>query len=253
MSGREYKSRNFILYLTLNSNLGAFNNGFNYVIFNACLYQVLATINTDGLGFNLDKALMSSSIPFGGIFGALIASQTVSSYGRRKTMILADIVIFLGAFLSIADSMLVMLLGRILCGLSSGLNYLTIPLYVREMSPPELSGRTGGGYRLGFSIGVFVAFFMSFGLENPPVGSDWWWRFMYITPCFMAILRTVGFFMFADFETPRFYLFNFDEYNAIESITKLYNRNYVQKVYEREKTVERVVKLADVWGHQYIK
>jgi len=251
MNSSVYKSKRYIYFMTINANLGALVAGICLVSVNACLYDVLAAVESTGINEAFNQALLSSAMPFGGIFGSLIASFTTGKLGRRKTMILADYLTIAGSILSIMSRFRLILAGRILCGICAGINYMAVPLYVREMSPPEMSGKTGAIYRLAFASGVFLTFLMSFGLAKTPSADDIWWRVIFLTPCVFAILRIVGFMCWVRLDTPRYYIFEFNHRDAIDSLKMIYQDEYVPKIYESEKKVERAQNISDILGYKY--
>jgi MFS family permease len=71
-------------------------------------------------------------------------------------------------------------IGRFAYGISIGLNSALVPLYIREMSPVELSGRTGAVAMVMIFFGILVSYLFGFG--NPSPGSpefftSTWWKF----------------------------------------------------------------------------
>ncbi len=48
-------------------------------------------------------------------------------------------------------------LGRSICGLTTGLNSVLVPLYVKELSPVVISGSMGSYNFIFVTIGVFIA------------------------------------------------------------------------------------------------
>jgi MFS family permease len=59
-----------------------------------------------------------------------------------------------------------LLIGRTLNGIMFGVNALLVPMYIREISPVEISGRMGTFHKLIINIGIFVAFLIGLQLPN---------------------------------------------------------------------------------------
>lgn len=75
-------------------------------------------------------------------FGGLVAGKVSDAFGRRKTMLVASLLLLGGSILmAIADSFAMLLLGRLITGLGVGAGMVIAPLYLSEFSPPELRGR----------------------------------------------------------------------------------------------------------------
>lgn len=77
---------------------------------------------------------------------------------------------------------------------------------MREIAPPEISGRLSSINKICFSIGLVIVFGMGLGLpETPEVGNTYW---IYVTlmPCFISLLRLPFFLCIYKFDTPKYYV-----------------------------------------------
>ena len=85
---------------------------------------------------------LANLVPIAATVGAVIGGF-MASYGRRYTFILMDnlsIVSILVQLLAIyQQSFNIFAFGRVLAGLSAGVNSTLVPLYIKEMSPDALS------------------------------------------------------------------------------------------------------------------
>ena len=71
----------------------------------------------------------------------------------------------MGTILFIVPNINVGIAGRFICGISVGLNSVIVPLYVREISPKQISGMMGS-FNQGFiNVGNILSAF--FGLFFP--------------------------------------------------------------------------------------
>lgn len=84
-------------------------------------------------------------MPLGALIGALFSRQIIDFInGIRKSMMIFDIIGIIGTIILIIDSTLPnLLVGRFVCGFCIGCNTAVIPVYIKEFSPVEISGRTG--------------------------------------------------------------------------------------------------------------
>lgn len=81
-------------------------------------------------------------MPAGSLVGALLVTQLADRLGRKKTVILSGIVWVIGAILQCASvnrGMLVV--GRIIAGLSVGIASAVVPIYQSEITAPAIRGR----------------------------------------------------------------------------------------------------------------
>lgn len=106
--------------------------------------------------------------PFSGVIA--------DTFGRRNALRISS-VLFLacGLFMLWAPNVYVLLLGRLLEGFGGGLAVTLVPLYISEVSPPEIRGQLNTLPQLGGSGAMFFSYCMVFGMslmESPN------WRLM---------------------------------------------------------------------------
>ncbi len=98
-------------------------------------------------------------MPAGSFFGALAVTQLADRIGRRPTVILAGIIWVIGSILqcaSVVRSILsispaaadfslknrgMLVVGRIISGISVGLSSAVVPIYQSEITEPSIRGR----------------------------------------------------------------------------------------------------------------
>ncbi|GLD45531.1 solute carrier family 2, facilitated glucose transporter member 1-like protein [Lates japonicus] len=118
-------------------------------------------------------ALWSLSVAIfsvGGMFGSFSVSLFVNRFGRRNSMLMANVLAFIAAafmgFSKLAASFEMLIVGRFIVGLYSGLCTGFVPMYVEEISPTSLRGALGTLHQLGVVIGILMAqvFYYSTGI-----------------------------------------------------------------------------------------
>ena len=57
--------------------------------------------------------------------------------------------------------------GRGICGFAVGLNSMLVPLYIKEVSPVVISGKTGTYNQLFITVGCFVATLFGLLIQDP--------------------------------------------------------------------------------------
>ncbi|KAM3072356.1 hypothetical protein ACMFMG_009165 [Clarireedia jacksonii] len=94
----------------------------------------------------------------GQFFGAIISGTIADRFGKRPTMGMACILSIVAVFIQVfARSSVVLLIGKLLNGLTLG-TFLTIPsAYAAEICPVEIRGLTTSGVQLLISIGQLAA------------------------------------------------------------------------------------------------
>ncbi|KAM4740250.1 solute carrier family 2, facilitated glucose transporter member 1 [Anableps anableps] len=155
----------------------------------------------------------------GGIFGSFSVGFFVNRLGRRNSMLIANILAFIAAalmgFSKMASSWEMLIIGRFVVGLYSGLSTGFVPMYVGEVSPTALRGALGTLHQLGIVIGILIA--QIFGLEMI-MGNDEFWPlllgFLFIPAVIQSALLPLC------PESPRFLLINKNEENKAKTVLK---------------------------------
>ncbi|XP_072237764.1 solute carrier family 2, facilitated glucose transporter member 1 [Leuresthes tenuis] len=155
----------------------------------------------------------------GGIFGSFSVGLFVNRLGRRNSMLLANILAFIASammgFSKMASSWEMLIIGRFVVGLYSGLSTGFVPMYVGEVSPTSLRGALGTLHQLGIVLGILIA--QVFGMEMIMGNDDLWpllLSFIFIPAIMQCILLPLC------PESPRFLLINKNEENKAKTVLK---------------------------------
>lgn len=98
----------------------------------------------------------------GAIIGAAVGGWINDRFGRKRSIILADIVFFFGAIvMAIAPAPWVIIIGRILVGLGVGMASMTSPLYISEASPARIRGALVSTNGLLITGGQFLSYLIN--------------------------------------------------------------------------------------------
>ncbi|CAD5169520.1 unnamed protein product [Musa acuminata subsp. malaccensis] len=94
----------------------------------------------------------TSSLYLAALIASFFASTVTRAFGRKWSMFGGGITFLVGAAINgAAESVLMLLLGRILLGVGS------VPLYLSEMAPAKLRGMLNIGFQLMITIGILAA------------------------------------------------------------------------------------------------
>ena len=146
------------------------------------IFAFIAALNSVNLGYDIgvstnagpkiaetfdltdgELELFLGSLNFWTIFGALISPVVTDRYGRRATFIAASVGFLLGIALQVrASSFKVVLFGRMIVGLGVGVGEAIDPMYISEISPPQIRGQLVSWAEAGVSFGVVLGFASSF-------------------------------------------------------------------------------------------
>ncbi|XP_051787482.1 solute carrier family 2, facilitated glucose transporter member 3-like [Erpetoichthys calabaricus] len=184
-------------------------------------------INADYCTFLWSVSVAIFSV--GGMVGSFSVGLFVNRFGRRNSMLLVNILAFIGGILmalsKTALSFEMLIMGRLVIGLFCGLCTGFVPMYIGEISPTSLRGAFGTLHQLGVVIGILIA--QIFGLESL-LGSENLWPLLLGLTILPAVIQC-ALLPFCP-ESPRFLLINkSQEEKAKEVLKKLRGTDNVQE------------------------
>jgi len=164
------------------------------------------------LGFVVSGALIGCII--GGICGGLVSLHL----GRRKGLMLAAILFLISALGSSLPELFfrppgsgdhsfvyLFVIYRIIGGIGVGLASMLSPMYIAEVSPPEILGKLVSWNQFAIILGMLVVYFVNFYIAR--LGNDDWlsktgWRWMFAS----EVIPAAFFLLLLVFvpETPRY-------------------------------------------------
>lgn len=134
------------------------------------------------------KECIVASVVLGALMGSLCSGFVADHFGRRKMLILSSGVFLLGtALASFAQSVAVLVVGRLLLGLAIGVSSYTVPLYISEMAPAQRRGQLVLLSSIAITGGEALAFLSDYWLA--PSAS---WRWMFALGFIPAALLLLG-------------------------------------------------------------
>nr|XP_019705720.1 hexose carrier protein HEX6 [Elaeis guineensis] len=141
----------------------------------------------------------TSSLYIAGLVASLFASPITRAFGRRASMLIGGAMFLAGAALGgAATNVYMVIFGRVLLGAGIGFTNQSIPLYLSEMAPPQHRGAMNNGFEVCVSIGILVANFINYGINQTHI--RWGWRISLALASVPASFLTVGTFFLP--ETP---------------------------------------------------
>ncbi|EHB18025.1 Solute carrier family 2, facilitated glucose transporter member 3 [Heterocephalus glaber] len=173
---------------------------------NYILSEKLAEPPSEGLLTTL-WSLSVAIFSVGGMLGSFSTGLCVSRFGRCNSMLMVNLLAiaggFLMAFCKMAESVEMLILGRLIIGIFCGLCTGFVPMYTGEVSPTTLQGAFSTLHQLAIIVGILVA--QIFGLKFI-LGTEKHWPVLLGFTIIPAILQSVAL-PFCP-ESPRFLLFN---------------------------------------------
>lgn len=148
-----------------------------------------------------ELSVVVGAVLFGGIVSSLTAGMLAERFGRKR-MIVASAALFLVAIPVVClsgGSFAVMVVGRVLQGMSAGYMSVVMPMYLTETLPPEIRGRGTGvfqfclglGLVLAATVGYAVAATLGESLKSLAWKLNFWWTMLPVAVLFFGALRLV--------------------------------------------------------------
>ncbi|GBE80765.1 MFS glucose transporter mfs1 [Sparassis crispa] len=121
-----------------------------------------------------EKGVMTAVLELGSLVGALISGVFADRYSRRQSVLVACVVFCIGsAFQFGAQTLNHLILGRAIGGLGVGALSMISPLYMAEISPPELRGSLMAIEQFAIVLGAVLGFWVGFFARNIPSAMSW--------------------------------------------------------------------------------
>jgi MFS family permease len=118
-------------------------------------------------------AVVSSMFTLGGLLGALCSGPLASAKGRILAMRLTSVFYLVGSIIeTLATSIAVMSIGRVLSGVGAGASTVIVPLYISEVAPPRERGLFGAMTQVSINVGILATQTLGFFLSHD---SAWRW------------------------------------------------------------------------------
>lgn len=112
------------------------------------------------------EGILNGVVSIGGLIGCLCSSFIIDHFSRRNCLLFLDACSIVAGLLIFIPNLYTFILFRIAQGLCIGAGSSIAPLYLKEMTPIEVSGMFGNFSQLSLGIGTFFAQFLSYILKK---------------------------------------------------------------------------------------
>ena len=133
----------------------------------------------DGGAGGFWKGFLTAMIELGALLGALNQGWIADRISRKYSIVVAVFVFTVGSILQTAAVDYAMLtVGRLIGGIGIGMLSMVSPLYISEISPPEIRGALLVLEELSIVTGIVVAFWITYGTQY--MTGEWAWRLPFL-------------------------------------------------------------------------
>uniref|UniRef100_A0A7N9ALX2 Solute carrier family 2, facilitated glucose transporter member 5 n=1 Tax=Mastacembelus armatus TaxID=205130 RepID=A0A7N9ALX2_9TELE len=202
--------------------------GYNLAVVNSPAVYIKDFYNKTALGRNgtalsgetltLMYSLTVSVFAIGGLLGSLIVGMLVTRFGRKGTVVKTTVLVFIAGslmgFSRVCGSPEMVIFGRFITGIHSGISLSVVPMYLGEIAPKNLRGFLGLVPSIFIGTGVFSAQIL--GLHQLLGKEEHWPLFLsvVVVPTFIQLMLLPWF-----PESPRYLLI--EKHNVHATITAL--------------------------------
>ncbi|KAL2518577.1 Inositol transporter 4 [Abeliophyllum distichum] len=250
----------YIMRLALSAGIGGLLFGYDTGVISGALLYIRDDFKSVDRQTWLQETIVSMAVA-GAIIGAAFGGWMNDKYGRKKSILLADLLFFCGAIvMCAAPAPWMIIIGRVLVGLGVGMASMTAPLYISEASPARIRGALVSTNGLLITGGQFLAYLINLAFTKAP-GT---WRWMVGIAGVPALVQF--FLMLSLPESPRWLYRNDKIKEARAILEKIYPSNEVeeeikalQSSIEAEKAEEGSIgdgffsKLKSAWGNVVVR
>jgi len=136
------------------SAIAGFLYGYDTGIISGALLQIADEFKI-GHGW---QQVIAAGILVGAVIGALVGARLSERFGRKRTILVISAVFVAGTITcSLAPSALTLALSRVLLGMAVGGATQTVPMFVAELSPPQVRGRLVLAFQVAIGVGILTA------------------------------------------------------------------------------------------------
>lgn len=175
-------------------------------------------VSQHAAGAGFWKGLLTAMIELGAFLGALNQGWVSDKISRKYSIMVAVVIFIVGSALQTgAVNYAMLIVARLIGGVGIGMLSMVAPLYISEISPPEIRGTLLVLEEFSIVAGIVIAFWITYGTRFIP--SDWAWRLPFLLQMIPAFVLGAGVY-FLPF-SPRWLMSKGRSDEALQNLEKL--------------------------------
>lgn len=207
----------YVLRLAFSAGIGGLLFGYDTGVISGALLYIRDDFKEVDRKTWLQEAIVSMALA-GAIIGAAVGGWINDRFGRKKAILIADTLFFIGsAIMASAMSPSILILGRVFVGLGVGMASMASPLYISEASPTRVRGALVSLNGFLITGGQFLSYLINLAFTKVP-GT---WRWMLGVAAVPALLQFTLMIMLP--ESPRWLFRKGKEEGAKALLRRIYS------------------------------
>lgn len=175
----------FIVRVTAIASLGGILFGYDLGV----IAGALPLVTTDFDLSSRQQETLVAILYLGGGLGAAVGGALCDQMGRKQTILITDVIFFVGALMfGFATVYWHLLLARVVVGWAVAVSGVADVSYLHELAPPHIRGAIVSVNEACIALGFLFAFGVGGGLRNIPQG----WRYMFGLSGLLALIQFIG-------------------------------------------------------------
>ncbi|KAM3366373.1 hypothetical protein ACQJBY_015663 [Aegilops geniculata] len=163
----------YVLRLALSAGIGGLLFGYDTGVISGALLYIRDDFRSVDKNTWLQEMIVSMAVA-GAIIGAAVGGWTNDRFGRRTSILVADLLFFAGAVvMASATGPVQLVVGRVFVGLGVGMASMTAPLYISEASPARIRGALVSTNGFLITGGQFLSYLINLAFTKAP--GTWRW------------------------------------------------------------------------------
>ncbi|VAH30612.1 unnamed protein product [Triticum turgidum subsp. durum] len=212
----------YVLRLAFSAGIGGLLFGYDTGVISGALLYIRDDFRSVDKNTWLQEMIVSMAVA-GAIIGAAVGGWANDRFGRRTSILVADLLFFAGAVvMASATGPVQLVVGRVFVGLGVGMASMTAPLYISEASPARIRGALVSTNGFLITGGQFLSYLINLAFTKA-LGT---WRWMLGVAGLPAVFQFVLMLFLP--ESPRWLYRKVEEAEAI-----------LRKIYMAEEEVTR--------------
>uniref|UniRef100_A0ACD5UMW5 Uncharacterized protein n=1 Tax=Avena sativa TaxID=4498 RepID=A0ACD5UMW5_AVESA len=163
----------YVLRLAFSAGIGGLLFGYDTGVISGALLYIRDDFRSVDKNTWLQEMIVSMAVA-GAIIGAAVGGWANDRFGRRTSILVADLLFFAGAVvMASATGPVQLVVGRVFVGLGVGMASMTAPLYISEASPARIRGALVSTNGFLITGGQFLSYLINLAFTKAP--GTWRW------------------------------------------------------------------------------